>query len=324
MDNNTAQIQYNLNFYYDRNLLQRALPNLNYMRFAQIKDIPTNNTDSIKLRRYLALALATTPLVEGITPSGSKLTYELVTAQLKEYGDYVLITEWVDWTVEDAVLTEIGKIQGEQAGQTLDALMGAVLAAGTNVLYAGTNVARSTISKTDKVTEALFKNATQILKNQKAKTITEMVEPTQNYGTKSVYPAYICFWHPDTTRDAKDDSGFIKVKDYANPAAALPNEVGSFDEERCLESTQAVIFAAAGNGGANVYASVIVGMNSYGASRLAGHALENIRHPFGSSGASDALNQRGTSGWKATFVGLRLYEAHILRVEHGTSNSGGS
>jgi len=321
MDNTTAQIAYNLNAYYDRNLLMRALPNLNYMRFAQMRDIPNNNTDTIKLRRYLAMALATDPLIEGITPQGQQLQYEVITTQVKQYGAYTVVTEWVDWTVEDSVLTELAKIQGEQAGQTLDALMGAYLAAGTNVLYAGSNVARGTITASDKVTGSLFKNATQILKNQKAQKITEMVEPSQGYGTKSVYPSFIGFAHTDTIRDAKDDPEFIKVKDYANPAAALPNEAGSFDEERLLESTQAVIFAGEGAAGANVYATVIVGANSYGCSRIAGKSMENIRKPFGSGGTTDALNQRGTTGWKASWGGLRLYEAHILRVEHGTSNS---
>lgn len=320
MDNNVANIAYNLNVYYDRNLLQPALPMLNYLKFAQIKDIPTNNTDTIKFRRYLAFNLATTPLIEGVTPIGSKLTYEVLTAQVKQYGDYVLITEWVDWTVEDAVLTEIGKRQGEQAGQSIDSLMGASLAAGTNVLYAGSNVARNTIAATDKFTETLAKNASLILKNQKAKYITQIINPTDAYNTTPVPQAYILFVHPYTTRDLKDDSGFHKVKDYPNPALAMPNEVGYIDEFRVLESQQAVTFPLAGAGAAvNVYASIAVSQDSYGASRIAGKALMSIRHPFGSSGAADALDQRGTSGWKITFVGLRLYEAHILRIEHGTS-----
>lgn len=319
MDNNVASIQYNLNAYYDRNLLQPALPMLNYLKFAQIKDIPTNNTDTIKFRRYLALSLITTPLIEGITPQGSKLSYEVLTAQVKQYGDYVLITEWVDWTVEDAVLTEVGKRQGEQAGQSLDALMGNSLVAGTNVLYAGTNVARNTIARTDKISETLLKNASLILKNQKAKYITSVINPTNAYNTHSVPASYILFAHPYTTRDLKDDGGFVKVKDYPNPSLAMPNEVGYIDEFRVLESQQSVVLTGAGAAGINVYPSVAVAQDSYGATRVAGKAMMSIRHPFGSSGAADALDQRGTSGWKATFVGLRLYEAHILRIEHGTS-----
>lgn len=316
---NGGQLTYNLNAYYDRNLLQPALPQLNYLKFAQIKDIPKNNTATIKFRRYLALNLATTPLVEGITPPGSLLTYETLTATLQQYGDYILVTEWVDWTVEDAVLTEIGKRQGEQAGQTLDALMGASLAAGTNVLYAGTNVARNTIARTDVITAALAKNAGLVLKNQKAKYITSAINPANAYGTQGIPPAYVAFCHPYTTRDLKDQSGFVLVRNYPNPGMAMENEIGSMDEIRFLESQQSVSFAGAGASGINVYATVVVAADAYGATRLSGEALRSIRHPFGSSGAADALDQRGTSGWKAIFVGVRLYEAHILRIEHGTS-----
>lgn len=318
MDNNVANIAYNLNGYYDRNLLEASLPKFNYLRFAQYKDIPTNNTDTIKFRRYLLLSDATTPLIEGITPQGSRFQYETLSAQVKQYGDFVLITEWVDWTHEDAVLTEIAKKQGSQAGSSLDSLMGDTLVSGTNVYYAAGVANRGLVNT--KLTSGDAREGTRILKNQEAQHITDMIMPSDGYATRAIHASYILFIHPDTTKELKaaalTDNSITLVKDYARPEQALENEVCSIDEFRCLESTKAKKVVGAGAGGKDVYLSVAVAADSYGATRVSGKALQNIRHPFGSAGSSDALNQRGTSGWKATFVGLRLQEAHILRFEH--------
>ena len=57
----------NVNAYYDRDLLDRALPRFLYARFAQVRDLDRNSGDTIKFRRYARLAAATTPLVEGVS-----------------------------------------------------------------------------------------------------------------------------------------------------------------------------------------------------------------------------------------------------------------
>lgn len=318
MDNaqNIANTAYNMDGYYDRNLLQEAVPEFNYMRFANVRDLPTGNTDILKLRRYNLLGDITTPLVEGVTPAGSKMTYDTLQVQVKQYGDYILVTDWVDWTHEDAILTEIVQKQGSQAGSSLDSLMGTVLINGTNVLFSGVAVERSQV--TAKWTSAMAREGVRILKNQLAKPMTSMVSPSQNYGTKSISPAYIGFIHPDTTKElkllAQTDNAVTLVKDYARPDLALPNEVCAIDEIRMIESTKAKIAVGEGDGGKDVYLDVIVSKDSYFATRISGKALQNIRKPFGAG--DDPLNQRGTSGWKSTFVGGRTQEGHVLRVEH--------
>ena len=52
---------------------------------------------------------------------------------------------------------------------------------------------------------------------------------------------------------------------------------------------------------------------------ISGEAMKNIVKPLGSAGTADPLDQRSTSGWKATFVTKILNENFILRLEHAVS-----
>ena len=51
--------------YYDRTLLQRALPKLIHQKFGQTKSIPKNNGKIVEFRKFSGIATATTPLTEG-------------------------------------------------------------------------------------------------------------------------------------------------------------------------------------------------------------------------------------------------------------------
>lgn len=74
-------------------------------------------------------------------------------------------------------------------------------------------------------------------------------------------------------------------------------------------------FPGEGAGGATVYATVILGRDAYGYSRISGEAIRNIVKPLGSAGAADPLDQRATTGWKATFVAKILDELAMIRIE---------
>lgn len=71
----------------------------------------------------------------------------------------------------------------------------------------------------------------------------------------------------------------------------------------------------AGAAGRDVYSTLILGDNAYGVTNVEGGGLENIVKQLGSAGTSDPLNQRATTGWKATKVAERLVEGFMLRIE---------
>jgi len=132
----TSDVAVNLQGHYDRNLLERALPALIYSRFAQVRPLPKNAGTRINFRRYGSLAVNTTPLSEGVTPSGKKLTTTDIYALVKQYGDFITISDWVSMTGLDPILIEGGEVLAEQMGLSVDTLDRDVFIAGTNVRYA--------------------------------------------------------------------------------------------------------------------------------------------------------------------------------------------
>jgi len=320
-----ATIPHGINNYYDRNMLRRAVPLLLHTRFAQIRDIPRNMTNVIKFRKYGNLAAATTPLTEGVTPAGSSLAVTDVTATVRQYGDFIKITDYLELTTLDPILMETSGILGDQAGLTLDTLTRNILAAGTSVQYVDntspkTNAARGDIVAEDKMSVAgELDIAIRTLKGNKARKLTQIVRGDLAYATAPVNACYVAIIHPDTTYDLSGLTGWVPVEKYANKADVMDGEVGAYKEVRFIETTEAKVFEGEGGGGIDVYATLIFGADAYGISRISGAAMENIVKAKGSAGTADPLNQRSTSGWKASFAAVILNQLFMLRLEHSVS-----
>ncbi|MBR6315889.1 MAG: N4-gp56 family major capsid protein [Lachnospiraceae bacterium] len=71
----------------------------------------------------------------------------------------------------------------------------------------------------------------------------------------------------------------------------------------------------AGAKGRDVYATLIMGDNAYGVTKITGGGLQHIVKQLGSAGTADPLNQRATAGWKAYKTAARLVEQYLVRIE---------
>lgn len=319
--NTVAQLPHAVNNFYNRTLLERALPLIVHDKWAQIKDIPKKNTNIQKFRKYGALAVNTTPLTDGVTPAGKTFSTTDVTVTVYQYGDYTTITDWVDMTSPDPILTEAAEMLGEQAGQSLDTVLATILNAGTNVQYADVtspkaNAARGSVTSVDKIARDEILIGVRTMKNNNARKITRLVNADVGYATTPVNACFVGIVHPNTTFVMKDLTGWNPVEKYANKADLMPGEVGSLDEVRFVETTFAKVFTGEGSGGIDVYSTLILGANAYGITRISGEAMKNIVKPLGSGGSNDPLDQRMTSGWKATFGAAILQQLFMLRIEH--------
>lgn len=306
--------------FYDRLLLVRLLPHLVHAMFAQVKDVPKNNTNVIKFRRYNALSLATTPLTAGVTPTSASLSITDISATLQQYGNVIETSDELLDTTEDEYRDEIAKLLAENAGQSLDQICRDILVAGTSVQYAGAATSRVTVTSTMKMSLSEVREAVRTLKQNNARKIMSMVNPSNGIDTIPLNSCFVAICHPNTTRDLKDDSAFVPVENYPNQGDVMPGEVGKIDEVRFIETTYGKVFTAAGASGIDVYATLILGADAYGVSRLAGKALETISKPVGSAGSADPLNQRATEAWKAWFVTKILQDLAMVRIEHAVSS----
>jgi hypothetical protein len=77
-----------------------------------------------------------------------------------------------------------------------------------------------------------------------------------------------------------------------------------------------------GKEGQAIYSTLILGDNAYGITEIEGGGMEHIVKAKGSSGVADALNQRGSIGWKTMHVCERLVEQFMVRIESASTFSG--
>ena len=122
--------------FYERRLIDQALPALVHDQFGDSYPIPANNGKTIEFRKYDALPKATTPLTEGVTPEGQALTVTTVTAEVHQYGGWVPLTDMVQMTTIDNNVVQATSVLASQSGRTMDTIVRDILAGGTNVIYA--------------------------------------------------------------------------------------------------------------------------------------------------------------------------------------------
>lgn len=326
-------------------MLKRAMPYLHLEKFGQTYPLPTNSTQTAKFRRYFLsgaggsagtstpgsafyIPVATTPLVEGVTPAGSRLANQDYTVTLSQYGDYITITDVVMDTHTDPVLQQATDILGEQAAITVETLRFNVLKAGTNVFYANNVGGRSSIVASIAIADQ--RRVTTGLNRQNAKKITQVVASTADYNTKSVEAAYMAVCHPDLETDIRTMTGFKPVADYGPHTSPFEGEIGSVEQVRYLTSTVIAPWEGAGGavgstglrstgGNIDVYPILYFGRDAFGIVPLKGKSSMTPMVVNPKPAAGDPLAQRGTVGWKLYTSTVILQEAFMARLEVGAT-----
>ncbi len=291
--------------FYDRTLLERALPELIHAQFAQQRPIPRGSGKTIEFRRFSALPVSTAVITEGVTPTGNSLAVTSTTAAINQYGDYIEGSDLLDLTTIDPVLTETAALLGEQAGYSIDTIIREALVAGTGVQYANNRASRITVAAGDNLTITEIRKAVRTLRKNKAR-------PLQGGD-------YVAFVGPSTVYDLQSDTNWVNAQQYAGSENIFDGEIGRLYGVRFIQTTETKVFAAGGAAGIDVHATLVLGANAYGLIPLTGQNTDFIFKGLGSSGTADPLNQRWTSGWKATFGVKILQDAFMVRIEHAVS-----
>lgn len=319
-----TQLPANIQGFYDRNLLERAEALLVHDKFAQMRPLPSKNGTRTNFRRYSNLAVATTPLTEGVTPSGSQLSVTDINATVVQYGDFVTLTDMVDVHGLDNTVAEATDILGYQAGQTLDEVWrDAVVPSLANVVTIGASEGATVAG--DTITVASIKQAILQLKNQNAMKMTPMINAANGEGTSPIRSAYWGIIHPDVVFDLEDQTGFISAEEYASTKTLAEGEVGAVKDVRFIETTQAYINTDGGDGTVDTYHTAIFGENAYGVVNVRGKGnMSVIVKPLGSAGTADPLDQRSTVSWKCTTVSKILNDAFACKVVSSSSQGANS
>ena len=224
--------------YYSDYLIDNAEPALVHDRFAQKHKIPTGGGKTIQFRKYDPLPKLTSPIAEGVTPTGQTINMGTVNATVAQYGGYVELTDLLLMTAIDNNLCMATKLLGSQAGRTLDSISREVLVGGTNVQYGEGKVSSRTqivggkenAEENHYLTVEAIRRAVRFLKNQNAEKIDG---------------AYVAIIHPDCAYDLMNDPNWKYPHQYADPSAIFEGEIGKIEGVRFIESTEAKVFHAA-------------------------------------------------------------------------------
>lgn len=296
--------------YYSDYLIDMAEPKLVHDQFGQKHPIPKNNGKIIEFRKYDPLPKMTTPLTEGVTPNGQKLDVKTVTAEVKQYGGFIELSDVLMLTAIDNNLVQATKLLGGQAGRSLDTITREVLAGGTNVQFA-----EGQVDSRDALKGGQAEGNHYLTVNA----VRKAVRTLKNHDAEPIDGSYVGIIHPDAAYDLMNDPKWINVKTYSDPEGIYKGEIGKIENVRFVETTEAKVFKGEGANGCDVYATTIIADNAYGTTEITGGGLQHIVKQLGSAGTADPLNQRATAGWKATKAAVRLVEPYMVRIETAAS-----
>lgn len=279
-----------------------------------------SNSKTVIFRGFNRLALALTPINEGVTPSGSNLTMNSVTAVLSQYGDFTYITDVAEFLYDRSLIKDASDVLGIQSSETIDTTIMNVVASGTNVVYGnGTVASRVTVANTMFLTSALITRYVRFLERNNVQKFDSM---------PIIGNAYALVCHPDVIMDLRNDTNWVSAVNYSSPDPSNKNrgdlftgELGYWQGVRVISTTLSPVFAGAGAQAQAVYGVLCFGKGAYAVSEFSG-GLKTYIHTGGVQDTSDPLEQRSTVGWKWEGVSAILDNNRLVRGEVSATLSG--
>lgn len=213
----------------------------------------------------------------------------------------------MELTVEDRVLNESSRLLGQNLAQTMDEVTRDVLNSTSSVLQAANGVNGGTPTE---LTKADIDSAVQTLLSNDAEMISEIIEASDKFSTSFVRPSFMGFIDTALLDDLEAVTGFISAAGYGDTRKAMPGEWGQVSNVRFLYTSVGAVSSAA----TPVYSNFILGKEAYGVVHLGSEQGEFYVEPLGSSGAADALHQRGSIGFKHPFTCRLLNDNFMVNL----------
>lgn len=312
MTTETGSLSAEMKTFYEKRLLDQAEPLLVHNQFGDKYPIPAGSGKKIEFRKYSALPKALTALTEGVTPAGNSLTVTTVEGTVKQYGDWIQLSDMLQMTAIDNNVVQATKLLSSQAGRTLDTVTREVLAGGTNVIYAPKVVdgaETEVLSRSTLTPECVL---TPFVVMRAAATLEAM-------NTPKINGSYVLIIHPYCRETLQESPGWVDVVKYKEGNNTFSGEIGKIGDVRVVTTSEAKVIndstcpVVEESTYYSVFTSLLLGANAYGVTELENGGLQHIVKQLGYG--EDPLNQRSSCGWKATSVAVRLCEEYMVRIE---------
>lgn len=216
--------------YIQRKAMKNVEPNLRYLDDADMIDQPEGNGKHVRMWRYSELPPITTPLAEGVTPDGQKLTETAFTVMTKPYGGWMAYTDELDLFHVDKKTDAIAERLVRQAALSIDTVGRDQLCAGLNVMYPGAVTSRAALTASDILTYAVIKKVVRNLKKKGAQPF-----PDGYFHAKIDH---------DTYYDLTQDAHWNDVAKYQDDSRVKSYELGNIYKVKFFEVDNGKIFSA--------------------------------------------------------------------------------
>ncbi len=294
--------------YFNKQLLARAKPYQQHRMAAQKAKLPDGESDVMRWRRQNVLPTATVPLTEGVPPAGSTMSVLDQTVTLEQYGDYLTISDKVQYLISSPTMNDNMDLLAQQNGETLDELARTVLEATGSVYNCqyGTNGNTPT-----ELTAKDLRTVVKQLKGASAKMFTPIIRGENRDGTVPVRNAYWGMGHTDLEVDIEELASFLPVAKYPSPKLGRDGEIGSAGNIRILLSP----LGSVTSGSPDVYNFFVAGRDAYGDVENDKLTIKHIFNDAKSGGTSNPLWQYSTQGWKAFYAAKILNDSWVINTK---------
>jgi N4-gp56 family major capsid protein len=273
----------------------------------------SHNGSSVQFNIYNDLARATTALTEGEEITPVAMGDSTVTVTLNEYGNAVVTSAKLRGVSFLNVDADAANIVGYNMADSMDAVVHALLVAGTNVAYAGDATSRVTLDAADNLDAGDIRAQVAALRGDSVATFR---------GGN-----YIGFIHPDVSYDLRDDTAVTDIIQFQirqDPGAVRQGSIGVFGGVDFIETPRLGIgidsttWTDAGAGTVDAYPTLICGQQAMAKahSRAAGFGANPsiVNGPV-----TDILRRFQPVGWYHLVGYGRFREAALRRIESSSS-----
>ena len=298
----TAKMSPTMKEFYDTALLENAREAAVFGQFG--KDQTMSHGKTAEWRKFDTFAPATTPIEEGVIPAGQTLGMSSVKATLTQHGDFVPVSDVLEYTAFDDVIFGATEEMGAAGGETEDILTRNALLGGNNVAFANSKT-RKTLGASDVLTPAMVNKAATMLKKMKAPKINGY---------------YVAIIHPSVAEDLRESNEWKEYHKYNAVNQIFKGEIGELHGVKFIESNNAKVWKGDDTAsGTAVYATLFFGKDAWGKVNLEGAGMEMIIKDKSEIGGP--LEQYSTVGYKFMHGAKILYEERLVRIETGSSYS---
>lgn len=313
--------------FYHREALLRAKYADNYGKWADTVQLPAKRGKTIIMRRWAHLAVALSPLTEGVPPTGKTPTLTDYSAAVYQFGDFIALSDYADETGVDDYQRHWAGLLGEQAGYSIDAVNRDVATAGTTIVYSN-GAARTDV--TTVIDGNDLDRAMRTLANNGAQTILGGNGGSDTVNSYPTMPAYPAVTLPDVLFTLQNISGFKWASDYKG---AIEGEIGRYKQiafflspdpdsltaggKKFIDAggTASSYVKSTGGTSADVYTIMLFGKHGFTTVPLNAGSTKMYRKELGSAGSADPIDQVMTMGWKNNSARLRTNESWLCRIE---------